>query len=57
MAVKVIKRNPKRITCKYCDTILEYLPKDVKLKDFGDGDYGHFIKCPECKEDVYTNKD
>lgn len=42
----------KRVTCKHCGSILEYLPRDVVHvvhTDYGGGSdtYSH-IKCPEC---------
>ncbi|RJQ26741.1 hypothetical protein C4577_03035 [Candidatus Parcubacteria bacterium] len=46
----------KKVTCKNCGSILEYLPKDVKsevlysMAEY-DGTYC-WIKCPDCKEQV-----
>ena len=54
--MKVIKNNmgilklnaiyPKRITCAYCGSELEYIKDDVKIGAFGAG----YIECPVCKE-------
>lgn len=48
----------KRITCRKCASILQYLPIDLKSrtsKDYGGGtDYVEFIVCPTCANEVVT---
>lgn len=59
MSVKKVgqdKTVKKRVTCKNCSAILEYLPKDVssrELHSFGewDGTF-YYIICPDCKQEV-----
>lgn len=48
----------KRITCRKCASILQYLPTDLKgrtSKDYGGGnDYVEFVVCPTCSNEVVT---
>ena len=48
----------KRITCRKCASILQYLPIDLrnqKSTDYGGGtDYVEFIICPTCGNEVIT---
>ena len=48
----------KRVTCRKCSSILEYLPVDVEYSTSADytGDYDTTasIKCPECGNTVYV---
>lgn len=61
--IKVISKIPhksvvKKVVCKNCGSTLEYVPRDVKQGKHYDIDGGtetvFYIKCPECKEDVYV---
>jgi DNA-directed RNA polymerase subunit RPC12/RpoP len=53
-------RAKRRVTCRDCGSILEYLPRDVEHKthhDYSGGsDTYSFIKCPECKATVYVKE-
>lgn len=53
--VGVDRKAIKRVTCKNCGSILEYFPKDVKIKSYscmGELDTYSCITCPECKASV-----
>ena len=59
MAVKIIDIGPdpsvvKRVTCRHCGAILEYVPNDVKTinrVDYGGGPDGEeWVVCPNCME-------
>jgi RNase P subunit RPR2 len=56
--VQVIKRGVKQITCRQCQSVLEYHESEVKeeyRKDYdGGGDTYRSIDCPECKNEVYV---
>lgn len=58
MAIEVVgfdEGAKKRVTCKNCGSILEYLPVDVEsqsVRHFDETDIIYLIKCPTCKEDV-----
>lgn len=46
----------KRITCKHCASIIEYLPVEVKVlrtTDYAGGvDVREYIACPKCCREV-----
>lgn len=46
----------KRVTCKNCASILEYLPVDLKERtgsDYSGGRYTiKYITCPECSKEL-----
>ncbi len=45
----------RRVTCKRCASILEYLPVDIKVSGgycMGEYDTWSYIDCPECKAKV-----
>lgn len=56
--MKVISKKPrksvtKRKICTNCGTTLEYVPKDVVIREYsccGSREIDSFIKCPNCKE-------
>ena len=60
--VRLISEGPdpsvvKRVVCKNCGAMMEYVPADVMSKtvhDYGGGsdDY-HFITCLKCQESIY----
>jgi hypothetical protein len=58
--IRVIKKGPdprvaKKVVCRDCGATLEYVPKDVRNRQYlcmGEMDTLYFIKCPECKSDV-----
>lgn len=59
MAVQIVGEAPearKRITCRRCGAVLEYLPVDVKEQhgtDYGGGPDGReWIDCPRCDHEV-----
>lgn len=46
------KKVCKRITCRHCSAVVEYLPKDVRTKSYfiqGDPSGHKEVTCPECK--------
>ena len=53
MAVKVIERKPRKITCPNCKAKLEYEFEDIQTEHIQDmfDDEGvsiHYILCPDC---------
>ncbi len=46
----------KRVTCRNCGSILEYLPRDVQSKTSRDysgvADTDYWVDCPECGKRV-----
>lgn len=49
----------KRVTCKDCGSILQYLPIDIKQgkeSHQGDVDYVYYIECPCCKNNVRVKR-
>lgn len=59
--VKIIDETPdpsvvKRIICKSCGSLLEYIPNEVKKysgRDYSGGPDGHeWIDCPKCGKSV-----
>jgi RNase P subunit RPR2 len=48
----------KRVTCRKCSAILQYVPKEVKSHksyDYGGGcDINYYVTCPACSEKVYV---
>lgn len=50
---KIIEQGYKRITCRNCNSLLEYMQNEVKAGKFnmdylGDYDTYNYIKCPSC---------
>lgn len=63
MPVEKVGEDPgakRRVTCRNCSSILEYLPVDVEsrtVRDYtGDSDTYYFIRCPQCKEEVTVRR-
>lgn len=62
--VKVIGKDKtaiKHITCKSCASILEYTESEVirirhSCDYLGDCEYDDGIKCPECNNNVFTDR-
>jgi RNase P subunit RPR2 len=58
MAPKVVgfdKTKRKRITCKECTAIVEYVEKDVRGRSYmvmGESSGHSFIRCPHCKQEI-----
>lgn len=57
--VKIVGEDPtqiKRVTCKNCAAILEYILSEVKSRTSRDYtgcvDTDHFITCPKCNKEV-----
>jgi len=50
--------SKRRVTCKNCGAVLEFLPKDVQhmsLCSMGEMAGGYdYIKCPDCQREVET---
>lgn len=60
---KVVGKDEKayrRVTCRQCASIIEYLPIEVKKNtytDYGGGsDTVYWIECPECGKDVTVSR-
>lgn len=54
-------KTKKRVTCKSCASIIEYVPKDIvnlwSGKDYSGGaDGADGFKCPNCKENVIISR-
>lgn len=41
---------PKQVKCNHCGSILEYVPKDLKLYNAG-----YYLLCPVCDKRIYTD--
>lgn len=56
MAVKVIERKPRKVTCPVCKAKLEFTSEDIKHRITNDefDNYGEisFIICPDCESEV-----
>lgn len=62
MSVKKVGDDPrvvKRVTCRQCSSILEYLPADVQTRtvsSFGDSCTVSYVPCPECSNKVEVGR-
>lgn len=45
--------KPKIVKCNHCGAVLEYVPKDLKLKS----GLLCYLECPVCKTNIYTDND
>jgi hypothetical protein len=56
MTIRVIKQAVRKVTCQHCFSVLEYSPSDVEKTQhydyLGDGEWVHYIECPECEKHV-----
>ena len=59
MAIEKVGDDPeskRRVTCRNCGSVLEYLPIDIESRtvtDYtGDSEIVRFIRCPVCKKEV-----
>ena len=51
--MKVLKRGfEKEITCPRCEAVLLYVNTDEHLGCDIEGDYEHYVICPECKTHI-----
>ena len=56
---KIITQGYKRLTCNYCNSVIEYEQSEVKSGKFnmdylGDYDIKEYIKCPSCNHKITT---
>lgn len=55
---RVAGKDPKaikRITCRHCTSIVEYIEADIKTKSYtvmGDSSGHREVKCPSCKQGI-----
>ena len=48
--MKVIREGkPQEVECKYCGSLLEYRPSDIKQEQTHINEYHNYVLCPVCK--------
>ena len=51
--MKIIRRgNPKQIDCIKCGSILEYEVKDIHKQQVIGNEYGNYVTCPVCENEI-----
>jgi len=51
--MKIIRKgNPKQIKCSKCGSVLEYEVKDIHKQQVTMNEYGNYITCPVCENEI-----
>lgn len=51
--MKIIRRgNPKQTECSKCGSVLEYEVKDVHKQQVTMNEYGNYVTCPVCENEI-----
>jgi len=51
--MKIIRKgNPKQIECVKCGSVLEYEIKDIHKQQVTMNEYGDYITCPVCENEI-----
>ena len=51
--MKIIRKgNPKQTECNKCGSILEYEVKDIHKQQVTMNEYGNYVTCPVCENEI-----